>query len=168
MSATIESNSTTSAPLDAASLEARHLEAESQVRVYRYEKPEAEKAKARVRLGKSDLVTAAVQIVKKDGGENNMHYHTTVDTFWMVLKGRVRFYGPGDELIGEFGPMEGTITPRYSRYWFENSGDEELELLQVGASMGPGVDGGPMGGRTDAAPQRFKIGTTERFSAEKS
>lgn len=166
MSATIDTNITTSATPDEASLEARHAEAESQVRAYHYEKPQAGTAKARVRLGKSDLVSAAVQIVKKDGGENNLHYHTTVDTFWMVLKGRARFYGPGDELIGEFGPMEGTITPRYSRYWFENSGDEELELLQVGASARPG-DTTPMGGRTDAAPQRFKIGTTERFTAEK-
>lgn len=147
-------------------LETRHAEAEAQVRAYSYEKPDAERAKARVRLGKSDLISAAVQIVKKDGGENNLHYHTTIDTFWMVLKGRVRFYGPEDELIGEFGPMEGTITPRYSRYWFENAGDEELELLQVAASARPG-DATPMGGRTDAAPQRFKVGTTERFSAEK-
>ena len=36
-------------------------------------------------------------------------------------------------VIGEFGPNEGTITPRYARYWFENVGDEDLEILQVGA-----------------------------------
>ncbi|MFN4281552.1 MAG: cupin domain-containing protein [Alphaproteobacteria bacterium] len=164
MSTTMESNTT---PADDVALEARHVEAESQVRVYHYEKPDAERAKARVRLGKTDLVSAAVQIVKKDGGENNLHFHTMIDTFWMVLKGRCRFYGPGDELIGELGPMEGTITPRYARYWFENAGDEELELLQVAASARPG-DSTPMGGRTDAAPQRFKVGTTERFTAEKS
>mgnify|MGYP003694430529 CR=1 FL=1 len=56
----------------------------------------------------------AVQVVKKHGGENNLHYHTTSASFWMVLKGRVRFYGPDDVLIGEFGPHEGTITPRYA------------------------------------------------------
>ena len=70
-----------------------------------------------------------VQVVKKHGGENNLHYHTRMDTFWMVLKGRVRFYGPGDVVLGEFGPHEGMVTPRYSRYWFENIGDEDLELL---------------------------------------
>lgn len=137
------------------------------VSVYSYQKPDASAAKARVRLVKSDLVGAAVQIVKKDGGENNLHYHTTADTFWMVLKGRVRFYGPGDVLIGEFGPMEGTITPRYARYWFENAGEDELELLQVTGSVRPGDDT-PMGGRTDVAPQRFQIENTERFTAEKA
>ena len=74
-----------------------------------------------------------VQVVKKNGGENNLHYHTGIASFWMVLKGRVRFYGPGDVVIGEFGPHEGTITPRFSRYWFENVGEDDLEILQVAA-----------------------------------
>lgn len=154
----------TNAAEDAA-LEARHVEAESRVTTYHYEKPAAGTAKARVSLARTDLVNAVVQIVKKDGGENNMHYHTAIDTFWMVLKGRVRFYGPGDELIGEFGPMEGTVTPRYSRYWFENAGDEELELLQVAGST-RATDAAPMGGRTDVSPQRFKVNSSERYSAE--
>ena len=42
MSATIDTNVTAA---DEAALEARHVEAESQVRVYHYEKPSAEKAK---------------------------------------------------------------------------------------------------------------------------
>src|SRR5262249_54148683 len=62
-----------------------------------------------VSLGRKDIVRGAVQVVKKHGGENNLHYHTTSASFWMVLKGRVRFYGPGDVVIGEFGPNEGTI-----------------------------------------------------------
>ena len=36
-------------------------------------------------------------------------------------------------VLGEFGPHEGMITPRFSRYWFENIGDEDLEILQVAA-----------------------------------
>jgi hypothetical protein len=44
----------------------------------------------------------------------------------------VRFYGPGDKLIGEYGPMEGLITPAGARYWFEKASDDgDLELLQV-------------------------------------
>src|SRR5258707_1303644 len=78
-------------------------------------------------------------------------------------KGRVRFYGPDDVLIGEFGPHEGTITSRYARYWFENCGDEDLELLQVTAY----AEGAHDSGRTDAAPQRFLIANTEQFSGEK-
>jgi hypothetical protein len=73
----------------------------------------------------------------------------------------VRFYGPDDVLIGEFGPHEGTITPRYARYWFENVGDEDLEILQVSAFS----EGARSSGRTDVSEQRFKIATAERFEA---
>src|ERR1044071_3382251 len=112
----------------------RHLEAEANPVTFAYSKPDGvNSAKGFVNLGRKDIVRGAVQVVKKNGGENNLHYHTSSASFWMVLKGRVRFYGPGDVVIGEFGPHEGTITPRYARYWFENIGEEELEILQVSA-----------------------------------
>jgi mannose-6-phosphate isomerase-like protein (cupin superfamily) len=140
----------------------RHLAAEKTVKSYSYKKPTGvDTAKGRVNLGKSDIVRGVVQIVKKNGGENNLHYHTGTASFWMVLKGRVRFYGSGDELIGEFGPHEGTMTPRYARYWFENVGDEDLEILQVGAY----ADEAGTSGRTDAAPQRYQVHTAQRFDA---
>ena len=48
-----------------------------------------------------------------------------------MLKGRARFYGPGDVLLGDFGPGEGIVTPRYTRYWFESGSDEEMPLPQA-------------------------------------
>ena len=140
----------------------RHLQAEADPVTFAYQKPSGVgAAKGFVSLGRKDIVRGAVQVVKKHGGENNLHYHTTSASFWMVLKGRVRFYGPGDVLIGEFGPHEGTITPRYSRYWFENVGDEDLEILQVSAFS----EGAKTSGRTDVSAQRFKIDSAEHFSA---
>jgi mannose-6-phosphate isomerase-like protein (cupin superfamily) len=57
-----------------------------------------------------------------------------MDGMWMVLTGRARFYGEGDEVIGEFGPLEGVYIPRDVKYWFESaSEDEPLQLLQVEA-----------------------------------
>src|SRR5262245_16855731 len=90
----------------------RHEEAEANPVTFSYAKPEGVSAgKGFVNLGRRDIVRGAVQVVKKHGGENNLHYHTNSASFWMVLKGRARFYGPNDVLIGEFGPNEGTITP---------------------------------------------------------
>ena len=43
----------------------------------------------------------------------------------------MKFYGPGDKVYGEFGPLEGVVFPADSRYWFESTGNEELELFQV-------------------------------------
>ena len=104
-----------------------------------------------------------VQVVKKNGGENNLHYHTGIASFWMVLKGRVRFYGPDDVVIGEFGPMEGTITPRFSRYWFENIGEDDLEILQVAAF---GSDKLEKSGRTDVSAHRFDPNSAQHFEAK--
>lgn len=147
-------------------LERLHAEAEAKVTTFSYRKPEGvTSGKGRVELAKTDRLRGIVQIVKKNGGENNLHYHTNSDSLWVVIKGRVRFYGPGDEVIGEFGPFEGTITPAYSRYWFENIGDEELEIMQVAALHDrerPGT------GRTDVTPQRYQVGSSQRFSAVKS
>jgi len=140
----------------------RHLAAEAEPVTFRYAKPAGVNAgKGVVNLGRKDLVRGSVQIVKKHGGENNLHYHSRMDSFWMVLKGRVRFYGPGDVVIGEFGPHQGMVTPRFSRYWFENIGDDDLELLQVAAY----VEGAKEGGRTDVTAQRYQVGSATRFSA---
>jgi mannose-6-phosphate isomerase-like protein (cupin superfamily) len=145
-------------------LEALHLRAEAMMKAFSYARPDVSKGKGIVRLARTDNLRCNVQIVKKNGGENNMHYHTNGDSFWMVLKGKVRFYGPGDELTGEFGPMEGICTPAYSRYWFENAGDEDLELLHISGLTSKELG---VSGRTDLEAQKFAVGTGPHFTAAK-
>ena len=113
--------------------EAFHREAETRIQPLAYAAPDSGKPKDVLMLGKTGRMRTLVQIVKS-GGENNLHYHTNSDTTWMVLKGRVRFYGLGDTLIGEYGVGEGILMPGGARYWFEKAGDDELELLQVVAA----------------------------------
>ena len=148
-----------------AELETLHLKAEGTMKGFSYVRPAiTHKAKSSVLLGRGPFVRATVQVVKKDGGENNLHYHNNSDSFWMVLKGRARFYGPNDVVIGEYGPMEGTITPQYSRYWFKNIADEDMEILHVTAH---GDTSGGSADRIDLETQRFAIGTSEKFDARK-
>lgn len=138
-------------------------EVEKEVLSFSYTKPDkVGSGKAIVRLGKGGRVRGLVQLVK-EGGENNLHYHTDSDSLWYVLKGRVRFHGAGGKVLGEFGPNEGIITPSYFRYWFERVGDEDLELLQVGALSAPDVKSS---GRTDLEPQKTKVADHARYSAE--
>lgn len=135
-------------------------DAEKKIETYSYKKPQGiGTEKARVTLAKGGNVRGVIQVVD-EGGENNLHYHTTADSFWMVLKGRVRFYGVEDVLLGEFGPHEGIVTPAYTRYWFESCSDEPLELLQVGA-FDPSSKSS---GRTDASPQRYNINSGEAYT----
>jgi mannose-6-phosphate isomerase-like protein (cupin superfamily) len=110
--------------------EAFHREAESRIQTVNYAAPDTGHPKDVLMLGRTERLRALVQVVR-DGGENNLHYHTNSDTLWLVLKGRVRFYGLEDRLLGEFGPHEGIVMPGGARYWFEKTGDDGLEILQV-------------------------------------
>ncbi len=103
-----------------------------QATVFNYAKPQVSKSKTIARLCRSDLMYANVQVIT-EGGENNMHAHPAQDGFWMVIKGRARFYADGDVVIGDFGPFEGVHIPRGFNYWFESSSPDTLELLQVEA-----------------------------------
>lgn len=143
-------------------MEEVHAEAETRIKTFHYHKPSGYTGKkALVELARSDILRGLIQVVP-DGGENNLHYHPSMDSIYMVLKGRVRFYGKDDKLLGEFGPLEGIMTPRNARYWFESSGDEELELLQV-AAIEPHIEG-PM--RIDASPRKWQHNTNQHFDAE--
>lgn len=98
-----------------------------------YRKPETlDHDRGIVPLVSTDIMFAGVQVIAK-GGEQEDHSHAGMDGFWFVLKGRAEFYGAGNELICEAGPMEGVFVPRHARYWFRAVGDEVLELLQVEA-----------------------------------
>lgn len=99
---------------------------------FRYRKPgEQEKGKREiVRLCEIQSMRGSVHVVRK-GGEEHLHSHQTVDGFWMVLSGHVRFYGGGHRLLGDLGAMEGILLPRNNRYWFESVGDDDAEVLQV-------------------------------------
>ncbi len=144
---------------------ALHERAEAMMKPFSYQAPDGvSTGKGIVRLARTDSLRCNVQIVKKNGGENNLHYHANGDSFWMVLKGKVKFYGPDDHVFGEFGPMEGICTPAWSRYWFENTGDCELEILHISGLTEAKVG---VSKRIDLEDQRFKIGTGDNFSAEK-
>ena len=144
--------------------EREHQDAEANIRFYSYKKPaEFDRKKVSVLLGKSDYVRGMIQVVT-EGGENNLHYHSNVDAFWMVMKGKAKFYGPNDEMLGEVGEKEGLVIPRNARYWFESSSEEELEVLLVQAFCDPAIKNS---GRTDSAPRKLAdAGASPHLSAE--
>lgn len=110
--------------------EGYHQAAEANMKPISFEMPVNPARKEIITLSKSNLQKVNLQVLS-DGGENNLHYHTGSDTTWYVLEGRVKFYGVGDEIIGEFGKNEGIFIPGGSRYWFEKSGEGDLQMLQM-------------------------------------
>ena len=126
--------------------EAYHLAGEGRMRSFQYERPTSEKVKTIAWLLKDPQVTVNVQIVK-DGGENNLHYHTNANQVYFVIAGRVRFNGVRDTVISELGPQEGIFIPAGARYWFEKTGPEDLQVLHIVARTGKSE-------RLDIAPQK--------------
>ena len=83
---------------------------------------------------------ANIQVLR-EGGENNLHSHRYLDGFWMVLKGRVRFYGPDKAVLGEFGSLQCAEQPA-ARAAVAGSADAPVTSLQPGGCVldepGPG------------------------------
>jgi mannose-6-phosphate isomerase-like protein (cupin superfamily) len=152
---------------DDGALAARHDAADAMSTTFAYAKPQGfDAARAAVKLAETDIMRARVVVLKTGQGENNLHYHTRSDSFWMIVRGKAAFYGPDDELIGEFGPLQGMTTPRYFRYWFKNAGEEDLEMLHVFAHAEPGKE--QKTGRTDAAPRKAYVPqSADAFDAAK-
>src|SRR5262245_8962927 len=101
-------------------------------RVFHYRTLPAFAGKQFIVLARTDRMLAAIQVVT-EGGETNLHKHVTTDGCWLVLGGRVRFYGVDDVVLAELGKYEGILIPRNTLYWFESCGDEDLEILQFDA-----------------------------------
>jgi mannose-6-phosphate isomerase-like protein (cupin superfamily) len=133
---------------------------------FKYAKPELRGGKAVIKLCQTDRMIGIMQVVGK-GGETNLHSHPNLDGMWMVLSGRIAFYGPEYEtLIGEYGKYEGVLIPRGCPYWFESVGDEPAELLQVEAfDIRIGDDKTLMKDRIDYKERNRPIETMEESRA---
>jgi mannose-6-phosphate isomerase-like protein (cupin superfamily) len=143
--------------------EAFHRAAEARIESFAYHKPaNSGRPKDSVALVRSGMLKIGVQAVY-DGGENNLHYHTAnSETAWMVLKGRVRFYGVDDVVLGEYGPHEGIFLPGGSRYWFEKVGDDDLEILQM-----VGISGGQSAKRINVDRHKSWMNDDDRLTIYK-
>lgn len=132
-----------------------------QAELFSITKPDLGDKAKRVRLlARTDIAVCATQVVR-EGGETNLHSHTYLDGFWIVLEGRARFYTTNDELVADLGPLEGVLIPRGFKYWFESSGDVDLQILQLEASarrLGDDLDAD----RVDHAPRRRAASSLER------
>jgi mannose-6-phosphate isomerase-like protein (cupin superfamily) len=123
-------NAATLAQMNSDEKETFHRAAEARVQTFTYQSKASDQPKDIIPLVHTENLRIMVQVVH-DGGENNLHYHINADTTWMVLRGGVRFYGPGDVVIAELGPEQGIMIPGGARYWFEKTGQGDLEIIQM-------------------------------------
>jgi mannose-6-phosphate isomerase-like protein (cupin superfamily) len=86
-------------------------------------------------LFKTDRAVSEVQIFDK-GAKNSLHHHAAEDGVWIVLEGKATFYGEGDKVMGVLERFQGLLIPAGTKYWFESSGDEPLQILRVDYRVG--------------------------------
>lgn len=72
-------------------------------------------------------------ILMARANETNLHAHPDADTVWLMLKGKVNFYGYNDEFVGELGPGDGLSIPKGIPYWFESANGEEYLIYHITA-----------------------------------
>ncbi len=117
----------------AAKKEAFFQAAEAKVTDFSFSVPDVEAPSGRINCYLADAGSCrATILVLQDGYTAGHHYHPNQDGIWVVLKGRVRFFGGADgKTVGEYGPFEGIAQPQNSRYGFEAVGGGEAWLMQI-------------------------------------
>jgi mannose-6-phosphate isomerase-like protein (cupin superfamily) len=90
--------------------------------------------KTSTRLVRTEHLNSGVQVVA-EGGETNLHAHSSQDEIWFVLSGAATFYTEGDAIVARLGKHQGLLIPHGAPYWFESSSDENLVILRFGAAV---------------------------------
>jgi mannose-6-phosphate isomerase-like protein (cupin superfamily) len=90
--------------------------------------------KTSTRLVRTDHLNSGVQVVA-NGGETNLHAHSSQDEIWFVLSGAATFYTEGDRIVARLEQHDGLLIPHNVPYWFESSSDENLVIMRFGASV---------------------------------
>lgn len=100
---------------------------------FHYELPEgaADLPKTDVRVARTDMLSAMVQVVNK-GGETNLHAHTGEDAIWLVLGGEVAFYDEENNRL-HLRRHDFAFIPAGTKYWFESVTEEPLEIVRMAA-----------------------------------
>lgn len=73
--------------------------------------------------------------VWESGGEVGLHSHHSTSAAWIVLQGKVKFYGEGDTVMADLGRGGGVYIPKNTKYWFESTGDEPLIMSRTVAKV---------------------------------
>jgi mannose-6-phosphate isomerase-like protein (cupin superfamily) len=90
--------------------------------------------KTSTRLVRTDHLNSGVQVVA-EGGETNLHAHTSQDEIWFVVSGAATFYTDGNAVVATLRQHQGLLIPHGAPYWFESASEENLVILRFGATV---------------------------------
>jgi quercetin dioxygenase-like cupin family protein len=116
-----------------------------------------------LKQGRTNLPLAATNVMSvvlkcyAEGGENELHAHPNEDHVFVLLQGQAIFHAP-DGRTTTLHANQGIMIPAGTAYSFQATGDENLVLLRIGATVAADAD--PLA-RIDAEGKPF-----DGFSAE--
>ena len=84
-------------------------------------------------LAQGEFLTLHTKVYA-EGGENSLHAHDDQDHAFFVLQGEMTVTGE-DETNTVIQPYEGMMIPRGGMYMFKSTGEENLVILRVAASV---------------------------------
>jgi mannose-6-phosphate isomerase-like protein (cupin superfamily) len=90
--------------------------------------------------------------INAEGGENEIHTHLDEDHAFIVLEGEMSVFDEkGNEMVVK--PYQGVLLPKGAYYRYLNTGDGNLVVLRIGASIGiQSKEGEAMRVRPDGRP----------------
>jgi quercetin dioxygenase-like cupin family protein len=121
-----------------------------------------------LKQGRTNLPLAATKtmsVVLKcyaEGGENELHAHPFEDHVFILLQGEACFFAP-DGKTTQLSANQGIMLPAGTVYSFKASGDENLVLLRIGATVVADAD--PLA-RIDVQGRPFDGYSTENKRTE--
>jgi mannose-6-phosphate isomerase-like protein (cupin superfamily) len=93
--------------------------------------PLVRRGKSNQQLVRAGKLNVSVQVVSSDSGETNLHAHPGLDSAWLVMSGKAKFYTVNDRPIGDLEKNEVISIPAGTPYWFEAEGEEPLVILHI-------------------------------------
>lgn len=85
---------------------------------------------------KTDHLEICIKVYA-DGGENEMHRHTSDDHAFVVLSGKAVFHVGSDDNVKVINKFQGIMLPQNTDYWFQ-SAEPNLVMLKVTSNI-PGA-----------------------------
>ncbi|HZT09092.1 MAG TPA: cupin domain-containing protein [Chloroflexota bacterium] len=113
------------------------IETKQAAEVYDLRTPYLEQGRTTDVRARTDLMTVTVKVYA-EGGENAMHNHPTEDHSFIVLEGEATFFLESDDNPRVVRRYEGVMLPKGANYWFKSTGEGNLVMVRVGASI-PGA-----------------------------
>jgi mannose-6-phosphate isomerase-like protein (cupin superfamily) len=104
----------------------------SAIQTFQFAQPEFAGPRAVVELCRGDSFGGEVQVLRPGAG---LDAGGAAEELWFVVRGRSRFLGQRQTLVGQFGAGDGFLLPASASVRVESVGPDDLAALRLGGPL---------------------------------